>query len=94
LSRYLNQETAKGFFWSSSQAVTCYYQFNHSKVEANPLSALLKDTTSKLPTYIFTVNSETEKCEEMTIKKLRTNNPLFGLFSRGSRERGKSCNKL
>jgi len=29
-------------FWSSSQAATCYYQFNHSKVEAILLSALPK----------------------------------------------------
>jgi len=31
--------------FESSQAATCYYQSNHSKVEAIPLSALLKDTT-------------------------------------------------
>jgi len=31
-----------------SQAATCYYQFNHSKVEAIPLSALPKDITSVL----------------------------------------------
>jgi len=48
LSRYLDQETAKGLFRSSSQAATCYYQFNHSKVEAISLSALPKDTTSEL----------------------------------------------
>jgi len=35
-------------FRSSSQAATCYYQFNHSKVEAIPVSALPKDTTSEL----------------------------------------------
>jgi len=40
--------TAKKPFWSSSQAATCYYQSNHSKVEAIPLSSLPKDTTSKL----------------------------------------------
>jgi len=40
LSRYLDQETAKCPFWSSSQAATCYYQSNHSNVEAIPLSAL------------------------------------------------------
>jgi len=28
-------------------AATCYYQSNHSKVEAIPLSALPKDTTSE-----------------------------------------------
>jgi len=35
-------------FRSSSQAATCYYQSNHSKVEAISLSALFKDTTSEL----------------------------------------------
>jgi len=36
-------------FRSSSQAATCcYYQSNHSKVEAITLSALPKDTTSEL----------------------------------------------
>jgi len=48
LSKYLNQETAKKSFRSSSEAVTCYYQSNHAKVEAILLSALPKDTTSKL----------------------------------------------
>jgi len=48
LSRYLNQETAKWPFRSSSQATNCYYQSNHSTVEAIPLSALLKNTTSEL----------------------------------------------
>jgi len=33
---------------SSSQAVTCYYQSNHSKVEEILLSALPKDTTIEL----------------------------------------------
>jgi len=44
----LDQETAKGPFRSSSQAATCYYQSNYSKVEPIPLSALSKDTTSEL----------------------------------------------
>jgi len=48
LLRYLDQETAKWPLRSSSQAATCYYQSNHSKVEAIPLSALPKDTTSEL----------------------------------------------
>jgi len=53
-SRYLDKVPrldhllAKGPFRSSSQAATCYYQSNHSKVEAISLSALPKDTTSKL----------------------------------------------
>jgi len=38
-----------GYFRSSSQAVTCYYQSNHSKVEAIiQLNALSKDTTNEL----------------------------------------------
>jgi len=36
------------FLLSSSQAATYYYQFNHSKVKANPLSIFSKDTTSEL----------------------------------------------
>jgi len=48
LSRYLDQETAKGSFRSSSQAATCYFQSNHSKVEVITLSALPKDTRSEL----------------------------------------------
>jgi len=42
------KETANGPFRSLSQAATCYYQFSHSKLGAIPLSALPKDTTSKL----------------------------------------------
>jgi len=48
LSSYLDQETAKGPFQSSSQAATCYYQSNHSNVEAISLSALPMNTTSDL----------------------------------------------
>jgi len=39
---------AKWPFRSSIQTATCYYQSNHSKVEAIPFSALPKDTTGKL----------------------------------------------
>jgi len=46
--RYLNQETAKWPFPSSSQAAICYHQSNHSKVDAIPLNALPKNTTSEL----------------------------------------------
>jgi len=42
LSRYLDQETAKEPLRSSNHAVICYYQSNHSKVEAIPVSALPK----------------------------------------------------
>jgi len=45
LSRYLDQEAAKLPFRSSSQAATCYYRSNHSKVKAIPLSALPTNTT-------------------------------------------------
>jgi len=50
LSSYLDQETTKSRFRSSSQAATCSYQSNHLKVslEVIPLSALPKDTTSGL----------------------------------------------
>jgi len=41
-------ERAKGTF--SNQAA-CYYQSNHSKVEAIPLTALPKNTTSKLSDF-------------------------------------------
>jgi len=66
LSRYLDQETAKEPFRCSSQAATCYCQSTvvHSKVEAIPLSALPKNTTSKLaglsshyPIFMLNVNS-------------------------------------
>jgi len=45
--RYLDQEVAKWPCWSSSQAATCYCQYNHSKVKAILLSALPNDTTSE-----------------------------------------------
>jgi len=48
LSKYLDQETAKRPFRSSSRAATYYYQSNHLKIEAIPLNALPKDTTSEL----------------------------------------------
>jgi len=54
----LDQETAKGPFRSSGQAATCYYQSNHSKVEAIPLSALPKDTTSRPISTLTLLNAE------------------------------------
>jgi len=49
LSRNLDQETVKGpFGFRVKLSPVTYYQFNHSKVEAIPLSALLKDTSSEL----------------------------------------------
>jgi len=41
---------SKMTFWSLSQAATCYYQFNHSKVKTILLSALPKNITTKLLT--------------------------------------------
>jgi len=35
LSKYLDQKTAKWPFRSSSEAFTCYYLSNHSKVEVS-----------------------------------------------------------
>jgi len=43
-----DQETVKRPFRTASQATTCYYQSNHSNVEATPLSACPKDTTSEI----------------------------------------------
>jgi len=47
-TRYLDQEAAKWPLRSSSQAAICYYQSNHWKVEAIPLSAFPKDITSEV----------------------------------------------
>jgi len=44
-----------GSLQHSSQAATCYYQFNHSKVEAIPLSALPKNTTNKFARFFLFV---------------------------------------
>jgi len=43
-----SEVTFSVFESSCRQAATCYYQSNHSKVEAISLSALPKDTTSEL----------------------------------------------
>jgi len=54
---YLNQETAKGPFRFSSEAVTCYYESNHAKAEAVSLSALPKDATkANLAAYLHTIH--------------------------------------
>jgi len=52
---------------SSSQAATCYFQSNHSKVEAIPLSALPTDTTSEVAGLsshypFFTLNVKQGSC--------------------------------
>jgi len=41
----------KDLFDLPSQAATCYYRSNHSRLEAIPLSALPKDTTSELASF-------------------------------------------
>jgi len=48
LGTHLYVKVPRSRNWSSSQATTCYYQSNHSKVEAIPLSALPEDITSEL----------------------------------------------
>jgi len=53
--------TAKKPFRSSSQAATCYYQPNHSKVEAIPLSTFPQDTTSELAGYLHTTLLNAER---------------------------------
>jgi len=56
LSWYLDQETANESFRSSSQAATCYYQSNHSKVEAILLSTFPKDPQlANLPAHLHTI---------------------------------------
>jgi len=68
---YLDQETTKR---SSSQAATCYYHSNHSKVEAILFSALPKDTTSELAGlysshYLcFMLNVKQGSCEYQLLK--------------------------
>jgi len=44
----LGHETTMWPLRSSSQVATCYYQSNHSKIEAVSLSALPNDTASEL----------------------------------------------
>jgi len=65
LSSYLNQETAMGPFRSSSQAVNCYYQSNHSKVEAISLSCELAVLSSHYP---FNAESQQRSCEYQLLK--------------------------
>jgi len=51
VSRPGDSEVTFSIFESSCHL---YYQTNHSKVEAIPLSALPKDTTSELSAYLHT----------------------------------------
>jgi len=41
---------------SSSQAATCYYQSNHSKLEAIPLNACPRTQQANLPAYLHTIS--------------------------------------
>jgi len=80
LKRHLNQETVK---WSSNQAVTSYYQSNHSKVvEAIPLSALAKDTISELSGLSLHSPFNAERQEGSSQYQLLKS---FGLTRRGNR---------
>jgi len=48
---------AKGLFQSSSQAAFCYYQSNHSKVEAIPLNSLSEDNKQTCRLDLHTIPS-------------------------------------
>jgi len=68
------------FMWSLSQAATCYYQSIHSKVEAIPLSALPKDTTSELaglsiPNPFSMLNVKQGSCEYKLLKSFGPTQP-------------------
>jgi len=59
----------------------CYYQFNHSKVEAIPFSALPKDTTkANLAAYLHT---KPFKCWTSNREAVNTNFKFFGLTRPG-----------
>jgi len=57
VKRYLDQETEKRPFQSSSQAATCYYQSNQLKGETIPLSTFprIRIQQAKLPAYLQTI---------------------------------------
>jgi len=50
----------RDFYDLPSQAATCFYLSNYSKVEAIPVSALPKDTTSELAGMISTTSFNVE----------------------------------
>jgi len=63
-----------------SQAATCYYQSNHSLVEAITLSALPKNTTSKLAGLsshysVFMLNVKQGSCEYQLLKSFDRTRP-------------------
>jgi len=63
-----------------SPASSCYYQCNHSKVEAVPLSALPKDTTSELVGLsshypFFMLNVKKGSCKYQLLKLLGQTRP-------------------
>jgi len=53
---------------------TCYYQFNHSKVEAISLSTLTRTQQAILPAYLrtnpFVLNVKHGSCEYQLLKSL------------------------
>jgi len=71
---------SEGLFRSSSQAAICYYQSNHSKVEAISLSALPKNTTSELAGLsshypFFMLNVKQRSCEYKLLKSFVLTRP-------------------
>jgi len=87
---------------STSRLRTCYYQSNHSKVEAIPLSALPKDATSELaglPSHYlsFMLNVKQESCEYQLFKSFdltRPGNRIQVCRLRGGRSNHKTTRRL
>jgi len=78
LSMYLDQDTAEEPFRSSSESCHLLLQSNHSKLEAIPLSAFPKDTTSELAGLSANyLNVKQESCEYKLFKS-------FGLIGQGN----------
>jgi len=79
------------------QATTCYYQSNDSNIEAIPLSALPKDTTSKVADLsshypFFMLNVKQGSCKYQLLK-------YFSLIRPGNRTqvyrlRGERSNRV
>jgi len=75
--KVLRTRESEGTF--SSQAATCYYQSNHSKVGAIWLSAFSKDTTSELaslsPHYPFYAKRQAGKLRIQLLKSFAPTRP-------------------
>jgi len=75
----VGQETAKWLTYAR-QAASCYYQPNQSKIEAIPLSALPKETTSELASLslhypFFMQNVKQRSCEFQLLKSFDLTRP-------------------